>query len=72
MIPSHDQRGAETGAEAEEEHLAALVAAQRLHRGIVDHLDRTPEGGLEVEADPSLPRLRGSATGWSCERLAPG
>src|SRR5262249_44110480 len=39
-----DERRAETGAEAEEEHAAASVAAERLHRGVVDHLHGPAEG----------------------------
>ena len=56
-----DERRAEPGAEAEEEHAAALVAAQRLHGGVVDHSHGTPERLLEVEPDPSIsqvPRFR--------------
>ena len=59
-----DERGAESGAEAEEEHAAALVAAQRLHRRVVDDANGTPERLLEVEADPALaqvPRLASRA-----------
>src|SRR5881275_1988170 len=39
-----DDGGAEPGAESEEEQLAAAVASERLHRGIVDDLDRTSQG----------------------------
>src|SRR5262249_57260266 len=56
-----DQRGPEAGAEPEEQHAAALVAAQRLHGGIVDHPYRPAECLLEVEADPAsaeIHRLR--------------
>src|SRR6185312_11886477 len=37
-----DERGAEPRPEPQEEHLAAFVAAQGLHRRIVDDLDRSP------------------------------
>src|SRR5438034_5052948 len=47
-----DHGGAEPGAESEEEQLAATVASERLHRGIVDDLDRTSQGGPIVEPDP--------------------
>lgn len=56
---AHD-RASETGAQSEEEHLSALVAAKRLHRGVVDHAYRAAERPLEVEPDPTLaevPRL---------------
>src|ERR1700746_189174 len=48
-----DYGGAEPGAEPEKEILAAAVAAERLHRGIVDDLDRTSQGGPIVEPDPA-------------------
>ena len=51
-----DQRGAETGAETEKQQQSALVAAERLHRGIVDDLNRTAERRLEIKADPTLAR----------------
>src|SRR5262245_9503761 len=48
-----DHGGAETGPEPQKEHLAAFVAAQRLHGGVVDELDRPSEGGPIVESDPA-------------------
>src|SRR5207244_4276120 len=42
-----DEGRAETGPEAEEEHAAAPVAAEGLHRGIVDELHRPAEGAAE-------------------------
>ena len=48
-----DQRRAETGPEAEEEHAAASVAAEGLHRGVVDELHGPAEGASEVEAHPA-------------------
>src|SRR5512146_1181004 len=58
--PVVDHRASQPGAESEEEHLAAVVAAECLHRGVVDHAHGTPEGPLEIEPDPTLaevPRL---------------
>src|SRR5262245_30465970 len=55
--PVHDHGRAETGAEPEEEHLAAAVTAERLHRGIVHDLDRTAERAPVVEADPAAPEM---------------
>jgi len=52
-----DQRGADAGAEAEEQHAAAVVAAERLHRRVVDHADRTSERAREVEADPAAAEI---------------
>ena len=49
-----DHRRAEPGAEPEEEHAPALVAAERLHGRVVDDLRRLAEGRLEVEPDPAL------------------
>ena len=52
---------AEPGAQAQEQHLPALVAAQRLHGGVVDDLDRTTERRLRNRSRPSRrPRLCGS------------
>ena len=34
------QRRAEPGAEAEKQHSPAVITSERLHRGVVDHLDR--------------------------------
>ena len=48
-----DQGRAQAGSQAEKEHLASPVTAQRLHRGIVDDLDRASEGGSIVESDPA-------------------
>ena len=50
--PVDDQRGAEPGAESEEEHLAAPVAAQRLHGGIVDDLHRPSERRPDSRSGP--------------------
>ena len=57
-----DQRGAETGAEAEEEHSAAFVAAERLHDGVVHDLRRLPERRSKSKPIQPVPRLAGSAT----------
>jgi len=56
---AHD-RAPETGAESEEEHRSAVVAAECLHRRVVDHAYRAAERAREVEPDPTLaevPRL---------------
>ena len=56
-----DHGGAQTGAEPEKQHLAALIAAQRLHRRVVHHLDRASERLPVVESDPAraeVTRLR--------------
>ena len=50
---SGDEGRADPCAQAEEEHAAALVAAQRLHGRVVDDLHRLAEGRREVEADPA-------------------
>ena len=53
-MPSAIRGGAETRAQPEKEHLAALVAPKRLHRGIVDDLDGILERRIEVKPDPTL------------------
>src|SRR5688572_26513891 len=55
-----DERGAEARTKAEEQHAAALVAAERLHGRVVEDLHRPAEGRGPVEADPAfaeIPRL---------------
>src|SRR5437667_4662042 len=49
-----DHGGAETGAETEKQHASARIAAERLHRGIVDHFHRPAECAPEIEANPTL------------------
>src|SRR6476646_5366337 len=51
--PVGNQRRAETGAEANEKHQSLLVTAQRLHRGVVDNLDRPGKGALKIKSNPS-------------------
>ena len=60
--PVVDQRGAETRAEPEEQHAAALVAAECLHGGVV----RVPLTGLPraaAQSNPTqpVPRFQGSS-----------
>src|SRR6266581_1170521 len=52
-----DHRRTEAGTEADKKHLATLVAAQCLHRRIVDDLGRAAEGGLVVEPHPPRPEV---------------
>ena len=49
-----DHGGAEAGAETEKQHASARIAAERLHRGIVDHFHRPAECAPEIEANPTL------------------
>ena len=59
----HDQGGAESGPQAQEQHLATLIAPEGLHRGIIDDLDGTLETPLQSHSPTHpRPRLRGSAT----------
>ena len=53
----HDHRRAEAGAETEKQHAAALVAADGLHRGVVDQFHRDAEGFVEVETDPAATEI---------------
>src|SRR5579883_1686108 len=48
-----DESRTEPGAKAEEEHPSAIVAAERLHRGVVDDSYRAIERGSEVKAHPT-------------------
>src|SRR5262245_44425874 len=48
---------AESGSEAQKEHLAALVAPQGLHGGVVDDLYRMTECCGEIESDPSASQV---------------
>src|SRR5258705_3252658 len=54
-----DHGGAEAGAEAEEEHVAAFVAAKGLHGGIVDDFHREAKGFGEVERHPAAAKIVG-------------
>jgi hypothetical protein len=60
-LPVDDERRAEAGAEPEEEHLAVLVLAERLHDRVVHDLRRLAERLLEVEPDPALAEVHGLA-----------
>src|SRR5262249_6870430 len=52
-----DHGSTETGSQPQKQHLAALVAAQSLHGGIIDHLDRAFERGLEIKSYPTAPEI---------------
>jgi hypothetical protein len=53
----HDHGRSNPRSEAQKEHLAAVVAAQSLHGGVVDDLHRTTECGCEIEPDPSASQV---------------
>src|SRR5215471_4898991 len=53
----HNHRRSKPGSETEEQHLSALVAAQRLHGCVVDDLYRVAECGSEIERDPSAAEI---------------
>ena len=48
----HNQGRTEACAQPQEEHLAALVAAQGLHGRVVDDLDGTAECAFKIKSDP--------------------
>src|SRR4051794_23385023 len=52
-----DERRAETRPEAEKEHAAAMITAERLHRGVVDHARRFAQRAREVEAKPTFSKM---------------
>ena len=54
-----DQRGAEPGAEPEEQHSSPLVTAERLHGRVVDDARRHAHLAFVVEADPAAPEIPG-------------
>src|SRR5262245_24123163 len=56
-----DQRGAESRAQTKEEHPAAFIASQRLHRSIIHYSHWKAKGGGEIETYPAgakITRLR--------------
>src|SRR5262245_28629918 len=55
--PIEDHGGTETGSQPQKQHLAALVAAQSLHGGIIDDLDGPLERGLEIKSYPTAPEI---------------
>lgn len=58
-FPFEHHGGAEAGAETEEEHASAVIAAERLHRSIVHHAHRVSERFCVVEAHPSAGQISG-------------
>jgi hypothetical protein len=57
----HDHGGAEAGAETEEEHVAAFVAAEGLHRSVIDDFHGEAEGFGEIESHPAATEIVGLA-----------
>ena len=55
----HDKGRTEPRAQAEEQHLAALVTAQSLHGGVIDDLKRTPECCSKIKTDPAPSQIVG-------------
>ena len=54
-----DERGAEAGAEAEEQHPPAFVAAERLHGGVVQDFHGLAERRRPVEVHPARAKVPG-------------
>jgi hypothetical protein len=54
-----DHGRAKPRAETEEEHAPALIAADRLHEGVVDNLDGLAEMIRKIVADPSAREMGG-------------
>jgi len=44
----HNQSGSETGSQAEEKHLPAIVAPQSLHRRVIDQLHGMAERSFKI------------------------
>src|SRR5262249_4965596 len=53
----YDHGRSQPGPQTEKQHLAAVVAAQRLHGGVVDDFDGAAEGSAEIEPDPAAPEI---------------
>src|SRR6266478_3085980 len=47
----------EPGSEAEKQHPAAAVAAERLHRRVVNQADRLAQGLLKIKSDPAVAEM---------------
>ena len=58
-----DERRADASAEADEEHAPAVVAPERLHRGVVHHANGLAERFREVEAHPAVAEIAGLGAG---------
>src|SRR5215471_5025912 len=54
-----NQRGTKTGAESQKQHATAFVTSNGLHRGVIDHFNRTAEGFFKVETHPSITEILG-------------
>ena len=70
-----DHAVAQPRAQAEEQHAPALIAAERLHRSVVDDPHRLAESACEVEPQPALPevhRLLGDSAIVDRARIADG
>src|SRR6516164_7715074 len=55
--PIHDKRRSQTSTETKKEHAALLVAAQSLHRRIVQNLDRAAERLFIMKSDPTFAEI---------------
>jgi hypothetical protein len=58
-VAVQDQRGTQARADAQEQHAAAAISADRLHRSIIDDLQGTIERLREIEAHPPLSQVGG-------------
>ena len=54
-----DQGGAESGSQAQKQHLATVVTPQGLHGGVVHDFDGTTEGLRKIEPDPATSQVDG-------------
>jgi len=54
-----DHRGPDSGAEAQKEHAAAVIASQRLHGSIIDNLNWTTEGPWRSQIRPARTKVVG-------------
>src|ERR1019366_2342106 len=63
--PVNDHGRPESGAEAQKQHPASLVASESLHSGVIDNLDGTVERLAEIESDPAAAKIVGLVHGVS-------
>ena len=63
----HNKGTTESRSETQKQHLAAVVAAQGLHGGVIDHLDGSAEGRGKIELHPTLSEVRRFRRGLACQ-----
>jgi hypothetical protein len=65
-----DHGRAKSRSQAQKQHFAALVAAQRLHGRVIDDLHGTTEGAREIEPDPAASKVVADVPPFQIEFLS--